>query len=139
MSDPRTAREALVAELLGSVDQLLDRQEQLANAITTAAERLEAAAKTIALATAANSDAAKASVGDYITRRVNEATDQALLDARKAIDDAAAAALGKALLASQGATAPVQPAAPASRTWPAFAAGVAAAAVLAALAWVVAR
>lgn len=139
MSDPRTAREALLAELMGDMDQLLERQEKATAAANAAAERLEAAAKTIALAAAANAEAAKTSVGDFITRRVNEATGQAVQDARKTIDEAIAAALGKAVLAGQATTRPAPPAPANARIWMAFAAGVAVAAGLATLAWFVAR
>lgn len=144
MSDQRlrTAREALLAELMGDMDQLLDRQEASAKATTAAAERLEAATMTLTQATAASVEAAKASVGEYITRRVNETTDQAVHDARKAIDEAIAAALGKALLAAQQAG-PVKADAAAKPTgrlaWWAFGAGFVASAICAGIAWLIAR
>lgn len=141
MSDVRTTREALLAELLRDVDQILERQERSAAATEAAAARLEAAARGVEAATAAAAEAARASVGEYITRRVNESTAQALQATRQAIDEAAAAALGKAMLAAQqhkgqeGASPTTRPSS--GLAWWAFGAGVAAAAIGAA--WLIAR
>lgn len=93
----RTAREALVAQLIGDVDRLLDRVERIAPAIENAAVRLERASQALDVATRANSEWAKASVGDYIARRTNETVKAAraeLLDALTEARHAATAADG---------------------------------------------
>lgn len=143
MSDVRTTREALLAELLRDVDQILERQERSAAATEAAAARLEAAARAVEAATAAAAEAARTSVGEYITRRVNESTAQALQTTRQAIDEAAAAALGKAMLVAQersGQASGSPTARPTtSLAWWAFGAGVAAAAIGAGVAWLITR
>lgn len=81
----RSAREALVAQLLGDVDRLLLRVETLAPSVESAAARLEVAAQGLDAATHASSAAAKASVGEYITRRTNEAVIAACEDVREGV------------------------------------------------------
>lgn len=138
MSDPRTAREALLAELMADMDRLLDKQLAAAQAMTTAADRIEAALKAVPTTMQASSETAKGSVGEFITRRVNDATANALQSTRQAMEEAAATALGKALLAHQAAVpAPAAPQSPA--VWLYFALGVACTAALAAAAWLASR
>lgn len=141
----RTAREALLAELFADVDEVLRRQEAVIAAADAAAARLEAAARSVAQASADAAEAARASVGEYITRRVNESAAQAVQASRMAIDEAAAAALGKVVMLGQVAvspapqaldgTAPESPGPKASAAWLGFGAGVVVTALGAVLAW----
>jgi hypothetical protein len=149
----RTAREALLAELFSDVDEVLRRQEAVIAAADAAAARLEAAARSVAQASADAAEAARASVGEYITRRANESAAQAVQTSRMAIDEAAAAALGKVVMLGQAqapsrpqvaaspapqalaGTAAESPGRNASAAWLAFGAGVVVTALGAVLAW----
>jgi hypothetical protein len=147
----RTAREALLAELFADVDEVLRRQQAVIAAADAAAARLEAAARSVAQASADAAEAARASVGEYITRRANESAAQAVQASRMAIDEAAAAALGKVVMLGQAQSRPQVAASPApqalagtaaeppgpkaSAAWLGFAAGVVVTALGAVLAW----
>ncbi|NRF71398.1 hypothetical protein HLB44_30875 [Aquincola sp. S2] len=92
MSDARTVREALLQQLLNDVDELLRRLESLEPGISAGVARLEGAAQGLQAATLASSDAAKASVGEFITRQTNEAVHQAKAELRTTMNEAARAA-----------------------------------------------
>ncbi len=126
----RDAQAALLEQLLGDVDGLVARVEQIAPALEAAAERVERATAASQAAFAANAEAAKASVGEWITRTTNEATARALKDHMQSVDETVAAAIGRGVLAAQRqAPAVSAPAESAGRLWMAAAAGAGAAAV----------
>lgn len=139
---PMTARDAqaaLLEQLLGDVDHLLRRVETVAPTLEAAAIRFEQSVQVHQAAFEASAEAAKQSIGEWIARRTNEVTSQALAKHQREIDQAMATALGRALLAAQGQAhqvprAPAPPA-PASRHMPPwFAATLGAAVALAAAA-----
>lgn len=140
MNDPRTVREALLAELIKDVDQLIERHERAAAAMESAATRLEAAARTID----ASTQAAKASVGEHITRRVNEETAKGIQTAGQAIETVTAAAIGQVMHAAKAqhpgpAPAPLAPAAQPAAAWMPFAMGAITTAAIAAAVWFASR
>jgi hypothetical protein len=89
---------AVLEQLLGDVDDLVGRVERLAPELHAAADRLDESTRTSQAAFEASTAAAKASVGEWITQRTNEATTRALQEHLQAIDAAVAASVGRATL-----------------------------------------
>lgn len=124
----RDAQAVLLEQLLGDVDALVTRVERFVPELDAAVERFERAAQAGQAAFAANAEAAKVSVGEWITAKTNEATARALKEHLQAVDEAVAASLGRGVLAAaerarhQAAAAPV-PAESSGRLWMAAAAG----------------
>ena len=74
MTTPRTAREALIAEMLGSLDTLLDRVEALPAMVATAEEKLS------------NTAAALDNAGDKYRMIITVLTEQAKVDLTQYLD-----------------------------------------------------
>jgi len=98
MSHPATAREALLAELIGDVAQLLDRVDTLMPAMDGSRQKLTEAARTVASAiqpfeahiyTTANK--AAGSAVEHIVRRTNEVAADSLEKQTRSMRDAARA------------------------------------------------
>jgi len=102
MNAPRTAREALMAELLGDLDALLARVEALPavvaeseKAIATTVTVLEAAGDKYRAAVMAFNEQAKADLNDYLdlkSTQIASATAKAIEEQRAAMLEAARAA-----------------------------------------------
>ena len=98
MNAPRTAREALMAELLGDMDALLERVEALPGQVTASEERLaasvaalEEAGDRFRLAVTAFTEQAKTELSDYLDRKAGEAADRTVAEQRAALEEAARA------------------------------------------------
>jgi hypothetical protein len=99
MNAPRTAREALVAELLGDLDTLLQRIEALPSTVTSAEQRLAATAAALnaageqyRVAVTAFNEQAKADLSSYLdlkSSQVAHAATQTLEQQRAALQEAA--------------------------------------------------
>lgn len=107
MDGPHTAREALIAELLGDVDRLLMRVEALPGALGDAEQRLAGMALALDIASDRFRDAvtvfseqAKRELADYVDRKamlVAEASGKAVEEQRAALQEAAVLALHSVL------------------------------------------
>jgi hypothetical protein len=96
MADPRSVREALVAELLGDVDVILTRFEALVPAVADAEKRvldsvavLEGAGDRYKMVVTAFSEQAKSELGEFLDRKTQQVTAQTLEEHRAAIQGAA--------------------------------------------------
>ena len=96
----RTAREALLAELLGDVDKLLDRVESLQGAVgssegklSTTAAALDEASDRYRLAITAFTDEARTELTEFLQRRASAVATATVDDQRLALHEAARAAL----------------------------------------------
>lgn len=96
MNGPRTAREALIAELLGDLDRLLARVEALPAQVEAAERRiagtitgLNEAGDRFRLAVTAFSEEARSGLAEYAQRKAGEAGTRAADEARAAMIDAA--------------------------------------------------
>ena len=79
MNSPRTAREALIAEMLGDLDLLLDRVEALPVLVATAEERLTSTVTALdnagdkyRMAITAFTEQAKTELSEYLDRKTIE-------------------------------------------------------------------
>ena len=79
MNSPRTAREALIAEMLGDLDTLLARVEALPALVTTAEERLTSTVTALdnagdkyRMAITAFTEQAKTELSEYLDRKTIE-------------------------------------------------------------------
>jgi len=102
MTGPRTAREALIAELLGDVDGLLARVEALPAMVAAAEDKMTGTAKALEdagdkyrLAVTAFTEQAKADLSEYLDMK----TGQAGLVAAKTVEEQRAALQEAARLA----------------------------------------
>ena len=99
MSEPRTTREALVAELLGDLDGLLARVEALPQAVADAEAKLtgtvaslDAAGDRFRLAITAFTDQARGELTDYLERKAGEVASRTVEEQRAALQDVARSA-----------------------------------------------
>ena len=95
-SAPRTSREALIAEMLGDLDKLLDRVEALPPLVTGAEDRLagvlaelEKGSDQYRLAITAFNEQAKADLGEYYDRKALEVTARTIEEQRATLQDVA--------------------------------------------------
>lgn len=95
----RSAREALLAELLGDVDRLLARVEALPQRIATAedrldrtAARLDEAGERFRLAITTFSAQARTELSDYLQRQAGQSAARAAAEQHAALQEAARAA-----------------------------------------------
>ena len=79
MNSPRTAREALIAEMLGDLDLLLDRVEALPALVASAEERLTSTVTALdnagdkyRMAITAFTEQAKTELSEYLDRKTIE-------------------------------------------------------------------
>ena len=97
MNSPRTAREALIAEMLGDLDLLLARVEALpALLVATAEERftstvtaLDNAGDKYRMAITAFTEQAKTDLAEYLDRKTIEVSSKTVEEQRAAIQEAA--------------------------------------------------
>lgn len=96
MNAPRTAREALIAEMLGDLDALLSRVEALPALVAGAEERLsgtaaalDAAGDKYRMAVTAFNEQAKADLSEYFDRKAGEVSSRTVEDQRAAMQEAA--------------------------------------------------
>ena len=97
---PRTAREALVAEMLGDIDVLLSRSEALPAKMAAVEAQLaastailDAAGDRYKMTICAFSEQAKAELTAYLQRKAGQASEQLLEEQRQAIEQAMSRAL----------------------------------------------
>jgi hypothetical protein len=95
MSAPRTAREALIAELLGDMDALLARVEALPRQVAASEERLAQSVATLdeagdrfRLAVTAFTEQAKSDLAEYLDRKASEAADKTVSEQRGGLEEA---------------------------------------------------
>lgn len=100
MGEPRTAREAMVAEMLGDIDGMLARIEALPAKIAAAEAQLAASTATLDAASdryrmtiCAFTDQAKEQVTSYLERKAGETAAHMLEDQRKELQEAVLQAL----------------------------------------------
>ena len=98
MNAPRTAREALMAELLGDMDELLARVEALPGQVETSEQRLgqsvaalDAAADRFRVAVTAFTEQAKTELAEYLDRQASSAAEKTVSEQRAALEEAARA------------------------------------------------
>lgn len=96
MNAPRTAREALIAEMLGDLDTLLARVEALPVLVASAEDKLtgtvaalENAGDKYRMAVTAVTEQAKAELSDYLDRKTAAALTKTVEEQRAAIQEAA--------------------------------------------------
>ena len=99
MSDVRGVREALIQQLLADVDSLTTRLEAVGTSIEAAASELTAAGQAYRRSAIEAASVAKASVGEFIVARTNDALANAGASIRATADEAVRAALKEAFLA----------------------------------------
>ena len=103
MAEPRTTREALVAELLGDLDSLLTRVEALPHAIANAQAKLtgsvaglDSAGDKFRMAVTAFTSEARGELTDFLERKAGEVASRTVDEQRAAIQEAARAAFESA-------------------------------------------
>ncbi|WP_334188523.1 hypothetical protein [Noviherbaspirillum sp.] len=103
MAGPRTTREALMVELLGDVDALLARVEQLPHAVMKAESALRATVTALEdagdqyrIAVTAFNEQAKAELTQHLDRKAAEVTSKTVDEQRAALQSAARAAFASA-------------------------------------------
>lgn len=96
MNSPRTAREALIAEMLGDLDTLLARIEALPLLVSTAEEKISATVTALGdagdkyrMAITAFSEQAKTDLSEYLDRKTLESASKTVEEQRSAIQEAA--------------------------------------------------
>lgn len=96
MNSPRTAREALIAEMLGDLDTLLARVEALPLLVSTAEEKFSATVTALGdagdkyrMAITAFSEQAKTDLSEYLDRKTLESASKTVEEQRSAIQEAA--------------------------------------------------
>lgn len=87
MSDARSAREALLAQLMVDMDALLNRVEVSVSSVNEAAGRLDRAAQRYNSEALRSAELARGSVGEFITKRTNEAAGQAKAELRRTLNE----------------------------------------------------
>jgi hypothetical protein len=100
MAEPRTTREALVAELLGELDSLLTRAEQLPGAIAEAESQLlhtirilDDAGNKYRVVVTTFTEEAKLSLTAYLQQKASQLVSMTMDEQRALIQEAIAAAL----------------------------------------------
>ena len=100
MGDPRTSREALIAQMLEELDGLLGRAEQLPESIAQAEARVAVSVRILneagdryRLAVTAFTEEAKTVLAEYVQHKAKEAADSTVERHRTALQEAALAAL----------------------------------------------
>lgn len=100
MGEPRTAREAMLAEMLGDIDGILTRIEALPAKIAaaelqlaTSTATLDAAGDRYRMTICAFTDQAKEQVTSYLERKAGETAAHMLEDQRKELQEAVLQAL----------------------------------------------
>lgn len=96
MNSPRTAREALIAEMLGDLDLLLARVEALPVLVATAEGRLTSTVTALdnagdkyRMAITAFTEQAKTDLAEYLDRKTIEVSSKTVEEQRAAIQEAA--------------------------------------------------
>ena len=96
MNAPRTSREALIAEMLGDLDTLLDRMEALPQVVAAAEEKLAAtitvlnqAGDKYRMAVTVFNEHAKTDLAEYLDRTAVEISSKTVEEQRAAIQEAA--------------------------------------------------
>ena len=96
MNAPRTTREALIAEMLGDLDTLLDRVEALPALVAAAEEKLSGTVTALddagdkyRMAVTAFNEQAKADLTEYLDRKAVEVSSKTVEEQRAAIQEAA--------------------------------------------------
>jgi hypothetical protein len=96
MNGPRTTREALVAEILGDVDMLLARAEQVTKDIQSAEKQVAVTTATLneagdryRLAITAFTDQARTELTEFLQRKAGEVASKTVDEQRSAIQEAA--------------------------------------------------
>jgi len=96
MAAPNTAREALIAEMLGDLDSIIQRAERLPamvdaaeGKLTATAKALESAGDKYRLAVTAFNEEAKAELSEYLDRKTAQAVAKTLEENKAAMQDAA--------------------------------------------------
>ena len=96
MNSPRTAREALIAEMLGDLDTLIARVEALPALVATAEERLTSTVTALdnagdkyRMAITAFTEQAKTELAEYLDRKTIEVSSKTVEEQRAAIQEAA--------------------------------------------------
>lgn len=96
MAAPNTAREALIAEMLGDLDSIIQRAERLPamvdaaeGKLTATAKALESAGDKYRLAVTAFNEEAKAELSEYLDRKTTQAVAKTLEENKAAMQDAA--------------------------------------------------
>lgn len=100
MSPPATIREALIAELLGDLERVIDRADEVRAAVQAETDRTEAliaslgaAGETYRSAVLSFTDQAKQALQAYVARKGREHLPALVEEQRAALREAAAAAL----------------------------------------------
>ena len=96
MGEPRTTREALIAELLGDLDELLTRAEQLPTSIAEAEKRLTTTARVLhdagdkyRLTVTLFTEEAKSTLHDYLQQKALQITALTIEEQRAILREAA--------------------------------------------------
>jgi hypothetical protein len=96
MSEPRTTREALIAQMLGDLDGLLTRVEQLPKAIAEAEARLAATSRVLndagdkyRMAVTVFTEEAKTTLTDYLAQKASQMAALTVEERRAIIKQAA--------------------------------------------------
>jgi hypothetical protein len=96
MNSPRTAREALIAEMLGDLDLLLTRVEALPALVASTEERLTSTVTALdnagdkyRMAITAFTEQAKTELAEYLNRKTIEVSSKTVEEQRAAIQEAA--------------------------------------------------
>lgn len=99
MATPNTAREALIAEMLGDLDSIIKRAERLPTVIKSAEDKLAITAATLdsasdkyRLAITAFNEQAKAELAEYLDHKTTQAVAKTLEENKMAMQEAAQAA-----------------------------------------------
>lgn len=107
MGEPRTAREALIAEMIGDLDVLLARSEALPALVSAAEENIARTVAALAdagdkyrMAVTAFSEQAKAELTDYLEHKASKTSEEM----RATLQDIAQQALAKEFRRAQRST-----------------------------------
>ena len=99
MSEPRTTREALIAQMLGELDVLLSRAEKLPDAIAEAEKRVAVSVQVLSeagdryrLAVTAFTEEAKLTLTDFVRYKAGESVASTVDEQRVRIQEAVEAA-----------------------------------------------
>jgi len=100
MGEPRTTREALIAQMMGELDHLFDRAERLPDAIATAEARvagtvkiLDEAGDRFRMAVTKFTEDARAELTEHLQNKAAETTARTIEQQRAMLQEAARAAL----------------------------------------------
>lgn len=96
MAAPNTAREALIAEMLGDLDSIIQRAERLPDIVDAAEGKLTASAKALEsagdkyrLMATAFTEEAKAELSEYLDRKTTQAVAKTTEEIKAAMQEAA--------------------------------------------------